>query len=77
MFDIVLELSSRKRLNLKIFAFSYYFSLKKRSILEHSFQAAKWLRHLWMMKNENVINLDKTNTCFKRKGILYWSDIDE
>ena len=67
---MVLELSSRKRLNLKIFAFSHYFPLKKQSILQHPFQVAKWLRHLWMMKNENVINLDKTNTCFKSKGIL-------
>ena len=29
------------------------------------------------MNNENFINLVKTNTCFKGKGILYWSDIDE
>ena len=64
---MVLELSSRKRLNLTIFAHFPLFFIKKRSNLtmfslprlaspEHPFQAAfQWLRHLWIMKTSSIL----------------------
>ena len=64
---MVLELPSRKRLNLTIFAHFPLFFIKKRSNLtmfslprlaspEHPFQAAfQWLRHLWIMKKSSIL----------------------
>ena len=64
---MVLELSSRKRLNLTIFAHFPLFFIKKRSNLtmfglprlaspEHPFQAAfQWLRHLWIIKTSSIL----------------------
>ena len=64
---MVLELSSRKRLNLTIFAHFPLFFIKKRFNLtmfslprlanpEHPFQTAfQWLRHWWIMKTSSIL----------------------
>ena len=64
---MVLELSSRKRVNLTVFAHFPLLFIKKPSNLtmfslprlasrEHPFQAAfQWLRHLWIMKKSSIL----------------------